>query len=72
MEMSRILLSDGKTSVPLYVPPERAQGIKTGDLISLRSAIADYQIKNPDAASDAEKGELVLKLSKNGQMMITK
>jgi len=72
IEMSRLLLSDGKHSIPLYVLPSRAHGIKTGDLVSVSRAIVDYQIKNPTAQTDAEKGEIILSLSKNGQLTITK
>ncbi|MFH1306927.1 MAG: HEAT repeat domain-containing protein [Candidatus Micrarchaeota archaeon] len=70
IEMSRLLLSDGKKSMPLYVEPERAHGIKAGDLISLRNAYVDYLINKK--TDDASPGELVFKLSKTGQMIITK
>jgi len=71
-EMSRLLLSDGKHSMPLYVLPNRSEGIKTGDLVSLRNAAVDFQIKNKDAKEDSQKGEMILKLSKKGQLIITK
>ncbi len=72
IELSRLLLSDGKHSIPLYISPTRAQGIKTGDLVSLRNAVVDYQIKDANASSDSQKGEIVFTLAKNGQLTITK
>lgn len=68
---NRILLSDGKHQLPLYVQPPRADGIKPGDLLSLRDAFVDYWVKqNP--APGGQPGELVLMLGKNGQMIVTK
>ena len=61
--MSRILLSDGKHQVPLYVMPERAIGIRQGDLISVRDAYVDFFVHSK---------ETVLLLGKNGQIIITK
>ena len=68
---NRLLLSDGKHQLPLYVPPPRADGIKPGDLLSLRDAFVDYWVKaNP--APGGQPGELVLMLGKNGQLIVTK
>lgn len=68
---NRILLSDGKHQLPLYVPPPRADGIRSGDLLSLRDAFVDYWIKsNPTPGSSP--GELVLMLGKNGQLIVNK
>ncbi|MEK7136978.1 MAG: hypothetical protein AAB853_01720, partial [Patescibacteria group bacterium] len=68
---NRILLSDGKHQLPLYVQPPRADGIKPGDLLSLRDAFVDYWVKqNP--APGGQPGELVLMLGKNGQLIVTK
>ncbi|MFA5108892.1 MAG: hypothetical protein WC492_05195 [Candidatus Micrarchaeia archaeon] len=72
IELSRLLLSDGKQSLPLYVAPSRAEGIRTGDLVSLRGAFVDYLIKDAAAPEDAKKGELVFRLSKHGQLIVTK
>ncbi len=68
---NRVLLSDGKHQLPLYVPPPRADGIRAGDLLSLRDAFVDYWVKaNP--VPGGQPGELVLMLGKNGQMSVTK
>jgi len=68
---NRILLSDGKHQMPLYVQPPRADGIRSGDLLSLRDACVDYWIKS-NPAPGATPGELVLLLGKNGQLIVTK
>jgi len=71
---SRLLLSDGKHTLPLYVVPPRADGIHTGDLLSLRDAYVDYWLQSgaPAAPGASSPGEMVLLLGKNGQMIITK
>ncbi|VVB57125.1 HEAT repeats [uncultured archaeon] len=68
---NRILLSDGKHQLPLYVQPPRADGIRSGDLLSLRDAMVDYWVKS-NPAPGSTPGELVLLLGKNGQLMVTK
>jgi hypothetical protein len=68
---NRILLSDGKHQLPLYVQPPRADGIKPGDLLSLRDAMVDYWVKS-NPVPGGQPGELVLLLGKNGQLIVTK
>jgi hypothetical protein len=68
---NRILLSDGRHQLPLYVQPPRADGIKPGDLLSLRDAMVDYWV-NPNPIAGSPPGELVLLLGKNGQLIVTK
>jgi hypothetical protein len=70
-QMARLLLSDGKTSIPLYVEPGRAEGIKTGDLIGLRNAYVDFVVFDKSRGEGAP-GELCFMLSDKGQMTITK
>ena len=71
MQLSRLLLSDGKTSMPLYIEPQRAEGLRTGDLVSLRGAYVDYFLNNCERDAP-DKGELVFLLGKKGQIIITK
>ncbi len=61
--MARLSLTDGKKALPLYVEPERAEGIKVGDLVSLHDAYVDFFTHS---------NELVLMLGKKGQLVITK
>ena len=68
---NRILLSDGKHQLPLYVQPPRADGIRSGDLLSLRDAFVDYWVKS-NPAPGSNPGELVLMLGKSGQLIVTK
>lgn len=68
---NRLLLSDSKHQMPLYVPPPRADGIRCGDLLSLRDAYVDYWVKS-NPAPGGSPGELVLMLGKNGQLIVTK
>ncbi|MFN3910266.1 MAG: HEAT repeat domain-containing protein [Candidatus Anstonellaceae archaeon] len=68
----RVLLSDGKSHLPLYLSQEKGLGIKKGDLVSLKNVYVDFIIKNPNASSDHEKGELCFLLSKNSQIIITR
>ncbi|MCM8830611.1 MAG: HEAT repeat domain-containing protein [Candidatus Omnitrophica bacterium] len=68
----RILLSDGKNSLALYLPKEKGAGIGKGDLITLKNVHVDFIIKNPNATSSSEKGELCFLLSKNSQIIITR
>ncbi|VVB59047.1 HEAT repeats [Candidatus Anstonella stagnisolia] len=58
---SKIALSDGKKSVPLLVPKERASGISVTDQLSLKDVQTDFMV---------ETGELVLILSPNSKMLI--
>ncbi|MFH1094812.1 MAG: HEAT repeat domain-containing protein [Candidatus Micrarchaeota archaeon] len=62
-QMARIMVSDGKRLLPLYVVPQRGSGINKGDLISLRDMYVDYFTHS---------SELVLLLGKNGQILLTK
>ncbi len=68
---NRLLLSDGKHQLPLYVQPPRADGIKPGDLLSLRDAMVDYWVKS-NPVPGGQPGELVLLLGKNAQLIVTK
>ncbi len=63
VQMARIAVSDGKRTLPLYVMPQRGNGIDKGDLVSLRDMYVDYFTHS---------SELVLLLGKNGQIMLTK
>jgi hypothetical protein len=68
----RVLLSDGKNSIPLYLSLERGEGIKKGDYLALKDAVVDFIIKNPLATVDGEKGELCFVLSKKSQIILTR
>lgn len=67
-EYTRVMLSDGKTSVPLYVEPKRASGIRVGDLVSIREANVVYM----QTDRETNKGEVAFQLGKRGQLIITK
>ncbi len=61
--LARVVLSDGQKDLPLYVPPVRAEGLRVGDLVSLRGAYVDYFVHS---------NETVLLLDKKGALIITK
>jgi len=67
---SKLIVSDGKTSLPFYLDKKKAEGIKKTDHIAIKGAYVDYLLKNPYAQKESEKGELCLFLSKKGQINI--
>ncbi|MCX8163666.1 MAG: HEAT repeat domain-containing protein [Candidatus Micrarchaeota archaeon] len=72
IKVNRILLSDGKTSLPLYLDEQKSFGIVAGDYITIKNCYVDYLIKNPSATKESEKGELCLFLSNNGSILISR
>jgi len=58
---SKIILTDGKKSIPLLVPKDRAAGITVTDQLSLKDVQTDFMV---------ESSELVLILSPNSKMLI--
>ncbi|MEM4137341.1 MAG: HEAT repeat domain-containing protein [Candidatus Anstonellaceae archaeon] len=70
LKMARIVLSDGRSTLPLYLEEKRATGITKGDLLVLKNCYVDFLIKNPHAQREDEKGELCLFLSDNSTLSI--
>ncbi len=61
--MSRVALTDGKHTVPLYLEPARAASIAIGDHLSLHDSKVDFFVGT---------NELVFLLGKKGYITITK